>query len=124
MLLCALTSAVELRLMGRRDRMELLKKRSMTRAPTRRNTTSTRDSTEIYRQGATTGNGRFLLHDQLVAIFAHCVRNATVEQSVSLQAICISAALAKVRSFWRDKPLQSTGAGIIRQPQPLSEPGG
>jgi hypothetical protein len=91
--------------------MELLKKRSMTRAPTRRNTTSTRDSTEIYRQGATTGNGRFLLHDQLVAIFAHCVRNATVDQSVSLQASCISAALAKVRSFWRDSPCKVPGAG-------------
>ena len=71
--------------------MELLKKRSMTRAPTRRNTTSTRDSTEIYRQGARTGNGRFLLHDQLVPIFANCVRNATVELMLAPQAIGISA---------------------------------
>jgi hypothetical protein len=83
MLLPALTSAVELRLLGRRDRMELLKKRSMTRARTRRNTTSTRDSTESTGKGPDPATAGILLHDQLVAIFADSVRNATVEQSVS-----------------------------------------
>ena len=63
--------------------MELLKKRSMTRARTRRNTTSTRDSTESTGKGPDPATAGILLHDQLVAIFADFVRNATVKQSVS-----------------------------------------